>query len=208
MPKNSIISFPTRFNDKIFLPRDKGLIRKTLGFSKQAHIIITTGRLTYIKGWKVLIDSYRIVKSQLSDAILIFVGDGEDRNEIEKYCSQEIKDNEIILMGRKSHLEIASLLNASDVFVMTSLVEGWPTSMVEALACGKNIVSSNISGAKEMIVPNGNGKIITERKAINFANAILEVLNFPNPNPVSVELSKSYSASNLNEDFKKLIQCS
>ena len=87
---------------------------------------------------------------------------------------------------------------------MTSIIEGWPTSMVEALACGKNIVSSNISGAYDMIIPNINGLIVKERSAVNFSKAINTVLEYTNPSEKSIELSKKYATSFLNSEFKKI----
>ena len=88
---------------------------------------------------------------------------------------------------------------------MTSYVEGWPTSMVEALACGKNIVTSNIGGANDMVKEGKNGFIIKDRSPDNFSSAILKALDLPNPNFLSLDLSGKYSSFNLDSDFKKII---
>lgn len=202
---NRIISFPTRFNLNVFFPIDQQYSRNALGFGNESKLIITTGRLSYIKGWRDLIDAFRILIMENNNVILIFVGEGEDKQEMLNYAHKEIKSNQIILMGRKNHAEICLLLNAADLFVMTSFVEGWPTSMVEAIACGKNVVSTNIGGATEMIKNYQNGIIVKERSSENIAIAIKKALNFENPNPISIKISKKYASINLNDDFKKII---
>ena len=200
-----IISFPTRFNNLIFFPEEKLKSRKEFNLDSDRKIIITTGRLAEIKGWKDLIDSFRIARLKEPKLVLFFIGEGEDRERIESYASDEIQKRVIILLGRKSHSEISKYLNASDLFVMTSYVEGWPTSMVEALACGKNIVTSNIGGANDMVKEGKNGFIIKDRSPYNFSNAILKALDLPNPNSLSLDLSSKYSSCNLDSDFKKII---
>ena len=173
--------------------------------AKTYKIIITTGRLAQIKGWKDLIDSFRIAKIEVPNLTLFFVGDGEDKDSILHYASTEIKNNEIILFGRKNHKEISKLLNAADLFIMTSYVEGWPTSMVEALACGKNIVSSNIGGSYDMIINEENGVIVEQRSPKKFSEAILKALKLPNPNKHSLKIARKYSSSTLNKDFKTVL---
>ncbi len=74
---------------------------------------------------------------------------------------------------------------------MGSLVEGWPTSMVEALGCGKPIVTTQISGANEMIVENSNGYIALDRNVEAFSRLLIKALNLSNPNPVSIQKSKN-----------------
>ena len=200
-----IISFPTRYDENVFFIKNQIKTREKLGYSLNSKIIVTTGRLSYIKGWKDIIDSYRIAKIREPNLKLIFVGDGEDKIKIQNYAPKEIGLEEIILTGRKSHKEICNILNASDLFIMMSLVEGWPTSMVEALACGKNIVSTNIGGSSEMIINNVNGIIVKDRDCKNFANAIIKALNFINPNPKSLEKAKKYKSSNLQSEFNRLL---
>lgn len=205
LEEKKIYSFPTRFDDKTFYLKENKGLRQDLGLPLNSKIIVTTGRLSYIKGWKDLIDSFRIAKSLNKKLRLIFVGDGEDKKKIINYAPKEISENEIVLLGRKTHEQIASILNEADLFVMLSFSEGWPTSMVEALACGKNIVSTRIGGATEMISQRINGIIVNERNSLKFSEAIIEALNYNNPNPRSLEIAKKFSASTLDIDFKNLL---
>ncbi|WP_170178393.1 glycosyltransferase [Flammeovirga pectinis] len=88
---------------------------------------------------------------------------------IKEYFKDEIQNKRIILLGRKSQIEISHFLNISDLLIMESLTEGFPTSMVEAIGCGKNVVTTNVSGAKYMVVNGKNGYIVKARDPQVFA---------------------------------------
>ncbi|MGE0090590.1 MAG: glycosyltransferase [Bacteroidales bacterium] len=201
LPESLIIQFPTRYDQNIFRQINKTKIRNSLAFDQDEIVFVTTGRLSYIKGWSLAIDTFRIVKTKIPKSKLIFIGDGEDKIEIESYGKDEIEKNEIILKGRLSQEEIAYYLNASDVFVMSSIIEGWPTAMVEALACGKPIVSTNVSGASEMIFDNQNGYILKNRNKFDFAELWIKALQLNDPNELSLQLSKRFTMTTLESDF-------
>ncbi|AZQ61545.1 hypothetical protein EI427_04665 [Flammeovirga pectinis] len=76
LKKCSIIQFPTRFDPEIF--KVKHIDKISLGFTKEDILLITTGRLSNIKGWRLLIDSYRITYLEKPTLKLVFIGSGED----------------------------------------------------------------------------------------------------------------------------------
>ncbi len=201
---NQIKVFPTRFDEQIFHPSDQISSRNKLGISSETILLVTTGRLSYIKGWKDLIESFRIFHKKFPLSKLVFLGDGEDREKIVNYVQNEIDGGTIEIAGRKSPDEISAYLNAADLFVMFSLLEGWPTAIVEAIACGKNIVTSKVSGVSDMINDGENGYIISNRNPAEFAIAIEKALKLPNPNYTSIRISDKFSSRNLNSDFYNL----
>ncbi|MDN3204671.1 glycosyltransferase family 4 protein [Algoriphagus sediminis] len=203
--ENSIVFFPTRFNSSIFYPYENTNIRYSLQIKENVKLIVSVGRLSYVKGWKDLIESYRFFLMKEPNSKLIFIGDGEDEEDIRIYAKDEIENETIQLIGRRSPNEISQYLNAADIFVMFSLFEGWPTAMTEALACGKNIVTSNVSGAKYMVEHNVNGFVLKDRNVKVFSELMNKALRLPNPNKVSIEKSKLYSSDRLNFDFYNII---
>lgn len=206
LKQNQINSFPTRFNNDIFYPKNQTACRNDLRINLDSKLIVTTGRLSYIKGWRELIESFRIVQKNIPNAKLVFIGDGEDKSNIIEYAKKEIAEKSIELVGRKTSSEICDYLNAADVFAMFSLLEGWPTSMVEAIACGKNVISTNVSGAKDMVRDGENGYILNNRDVNKFAEAIIKSLMMPNPNLTSLNISLKFSSQSLQKDFIKLIE--
>ena len=85
LKKEDIISFPTRFNPQIFYPADKSNCRKILNINDNDFLLVTTGRLSWIKGWQLLIDATAELYSETDykNVKIVFVGDGEDKKKIE-----------------------------------------------------------------------------------------------------------------------------
>lgn len=200
----NIIKFPTRFDDKVFYPMEKIFARQQLKLELNCKILISSGRLSYIKGWKFIVDSFIIFLEKYLDSKLLFVGDGEDRGKIESYLKMNGLSEKVILVGNISQKLLNIYLNAADIFVMGSLIEGWPTAMVEALACGKIIVTTNISGAMDMVENGKNGFIVDERDPLKFGGKLIDAIQLTDGNQISTEKSKKYSLSNLKIDLLKI----
>jgi glycosyltransferase involved in cell wall biosynthesis len=179
--RNSVIKFPTRINTRIFRIRDKLEARQKLGFSSASTIIITTGRLAHYKGWKFLIDCFVLFEKKVPGSKLHFVGDGEDYEKIKVYISNNKLIAKIALEGRRNQDEVAMYLNASDLFIMGSYIEGWSTSLIEALACGIPVCVTDFGSAKEVVEEGKNGFVVNSHDTDLFTQAMLKALMIPRP---------------------------
>lgn len=195
--KQSVIQFPTRINTNIFRPTNKDDAREILNIPFTKTVIITTGRLTMLKGWKFMIDCFSLFEKSIPDSMFYFVGEGEDFQKIKDYISINRLDQKIVLVGKKSSTEISIFLNASDLFVMGSYKEGWPTSLVEAVGCGVPVCVTKFSAAKEIINEGVNGYIEVTRDTNKFADLMIKALNLKIKN---VEVSQ-YSISTLKDNL-------
>jgi glycosyltransferase involved in cell wall biosynthesis len=203
LQNKEIISFPTRFDDKIFFPQNKIDCRKKLGLDVNKKIFVVSGRLSWVKGWKFLIESFNNFLYKFDEnAILIFVGDGEDKKKIESYAKELNINDKIIITGMKAPEEVSLYLNACDIYLCGSYYEGWSTAMTEALGCGCPIVSTNVSGAKDMILENQNGFIVFERDPIIFSSKMYNTLYLKNASNLSYNISKKYTLSSLKSDLE------
>lgn len=202
MGDKKIIQFPTRFDEETFHNMNGIELRKELDVEMNKNVIVTTGRITELKGWKLILDSFREFLKENSNSVLIYVGDGESRKDLEKEASDLIKTNHVMITGFVNSLMVAKYLNISDVFVSGSVIEGWPTSIVEALACGCNIVSTNVSGIIEMVENGKNGFISENRDPIEFSKLIVAAIDLEKRNSLSVRKSKKYLKSELRNDFE------
>lgn len=171
--------FPTRFDDAIFNPRDKDSSKQIIGIKPDNQLIVTSGRLNYFKGWKFMIDSYALFKEKNEKSVFIFLGDGEDRNKIEKYIKEKKLVDCVFLKGRVDHATLSNYLNASDLFIMGSYAEGWSTSLVEAVACATPICTTNFSSAKELVCNGINGFVIENRDEFMFSQKMEEAIALP-----------------------------
>lgn len=117
---------------------------------------ITVGRLIHIKGHKYLIEAFYNTKKEIPNSILLIIGDGPLRNELEKLILNKNMKDDIILLGMQKNPY--KYLAQSDIFVLPSLLEGFPNVILEALACGLPIISTNCeSGPYEILDGNRYG---------------------------------------------------
>ncbi len=197
-----IIKFPTRINTQIFKKLNKNDTRLILGIPDSLTIICTTGRLTWFKGWEFMIDCFAAFEKINPNSLFYFIGEGEDCDKIKNYSITKGLQSKINLVGKKNLEEIARYLNASDLFIMGSYKEGWSTTLLEALACGVPICTTNFSSAKE-IVREGVSGFVEDRNISLFVGKMNKALMLNSENlPISTEIEK-YAVSELKNDLLK-----
>lgn len=195
-----IVQFPTRFDDKFYYIDDTATRNRNAVF-------VTVGRLGWFKGWKLMIDAFKIVNEKVLDSELHFIGDGEDETKIKEYIMSSGLQEKVILDGKMAPEEIGKFLNESSVFVMGSMMEGWSTTLVEACACGVPCVVTDFSSAKEMVSDGKNGFVIESRDVYAFADKMLSALELDRKEVGEYDKRFSFLAvSNLKEDLLKVIK--
>ena len=127
---NKITVIPNSVDTTKFYKKDKKQCRKALGFPLDEFIISFTGSFIERKGVKLLSE----VIDKMDNVYSIFIGRG----------NQPPTCKNILFCGSLNNAEICDYLNASDVFVLPTLAEGCSNAIVEALACGLPIVSSDL----------------------------------------------------------------
>jgi glycosyltransferase involved in cell wall biosynthesis len=165
---------------------------------------VVTGRLCWIKGWELLLEAVKILKCSIFKIRLIFVGDGEDRASLEKKASLVGLTENVQITGFISQFEVVKYINASDVCIVGSYQEGWSLAMCEIIACGKTLVSTDVSGARDMVHNGRNGFVVMERTPEVYAKAIMEAMQLPNAKIHSLQISERYALKNLAKDLGSL----
>ena len=199
MTDRTVIKFPTRVRTDIFKPMDMKSARQMLGLPPDATVVLTTGRLAWLKGWKFMIDSFIKFSEKVTNSLFLFVGEGEDFDEIMLYISERNLTDKILLAGKRSREEIALYLNASDLYIMGSYKEGWPTALMEAAACGVPSCVTDFSAADEIIREGVNGYIVNKHDEDIFNETMLKALKLPRP--VQNDHVTRYSTANLKKDL-------
>jgi glycosyltransferase involved in cell wall biosynthesis len=197
MSRESILKFPTRINTDIYKPTDKRLAREKLEIPILNKVVITAGRLSWLKGWKLMIDSFIVLEKNIPGSLFYIIGDGEDLNKINEYIDLNDLKDKVFLVGVKTPTEISLYLNASDLFIMGSYKEGWSTSLMEAVACGLPACVTNFSAASEIILEGVNGYIEKNWDTNAFANLMIKGLSLK---ILDISVSK-YSISKLKTDI-------
>jgi glycosyltransferase involved in cell wall biosynthesis len=199
-----IYSFPTRVDTRKYYPENKTESRDRVGLPQNATVLLSLGRLSWKNGWALPLDAVRLLSRSIPNLKMVFVGDGEDRGQIEAKASLlGIRDN-ILITGFLPYDQVRAYINAADVCLVASHWEGWSAAMIEEVACGRPIVSTSVSGATSLIRQGSNGYILPTRDPACYAEAIVKALHLPSVADVSLPIAEQYAVTNLARDLGAL----
>jgi glycosyltransferase involved in cell wall biosynthesis len=154
-------------------PQARAALRAQLTAGADRPIVLTVARLDLRKGLQYLLDAVR----QVPQAMLVLAGDGEDRSTLEAQARDLQVADRVVFLGHRT--DVPALLAAADVFVLPSLTEGLPISLLEAMAAGTPVVGTAIEGIDELIVAGETGVLVPPADANGLAAGILAVLRDP-----------------------------
>lgn len=166
--KKSVLELYPENKDKmqvIYNPIDKkNILEKSkeeinIKFNKNKINIMTIGRLIKIKGYDILLQSHNKLIKEGLNYNLIILGEGPERNNLEKYIKENNLENNTQLLGFKENPY--SYLKEMDIFISSSRYEGYPLVLCEALCLEKPIIATNCTGPKE-ILENGKYGLLAE----------------------------------------------
>jgi glycosyltransferase involved in cell wall biosynthesis len=154
-----------KFNPYNHLPTD-------LNLQKGKPHILFIGNLVYQKGLEILLDAK---KKMINECELIIVGDGPLRKHLETKVHDEEIPN-VIFLGERRDVEL--IIPSVDLFVLPSISEGSPITILESLASGVPVVATDVGGVGE-ILTSETGKIVQPGSATSLAQVIDELLTDP-----------------------------
>jgi glycosyltransferase involved in cell wall biosynthesis len=195
-----IHSFPTRVDTTLFYPEPRQAARRTLGLPLDIPVLVVVGRLCWIKGWSFLLDVLSSLRDSLPAVRLEFVGDGEDRMALVAKTRALALADRVHITGFVPQSRLRAYINAADLCLVGSFREGWSLAMLEALACGQRIVSTDVSGAAAMI-QNGRNGFIVRRDVGRFADAVISAMKLRDYAALSLETVRQFSLETLEQDL-------
>ena len=141
-------------------------------------IVGITKGLRLLYGYKYLIEAIEIVKKDIPEIELQIIGEGEDREKIEKIIEQKNMENKVKLFGRIPHEKIEKYICNFDVAVFPSIeYESFGVSVLEVAASGVPSIVSDIGGLPEVIEDNKTGFLVPPKNAKEIAKKILLLYN-------------------------------
>lgn len=144
----------------------------------EGPLLLGCGRLVEQKGFPYLIEAFELVQQRVANARLWIVGEGRDRPLLEKLIEDRALGDSVKLLGFRHNPY--RYMAAADVFVLSSIFEGFGNVVAEAMACGTAVVSTDCPyGPSEIITDDVNGLLVPPRDAWALAEAILRVLLEP-----------------------------
>ncbi|HNT78218.1 MAG TPA: glycosyltransferase [Anaerolineae bacterium] len=149
-------------------------LRQDLGLPEHALVVIVVARLHVQKGHRFLIESLPSIHRTFPRAHFLFVGEGELRQDLEDRVKQTGVEEIVHFLGMRQ--DIPELLTLSDLFVLPSLWEGLPNSVLEAMAMGTPVIATNVDGCPEVIRDGETGTLIPAEDSAALAQAIIRLL--------------------------------
>ena len=136
---------------------DRHAVRSSYGIDAAAVVFLMVAGIRPVKRIGTAINAFQEVQRQVPDAALLLVGPVIDQSETEKVLSAGSRLRCFTYLGEMAPSEVRSLMDAADVFLNTSLHEGMPGAVLEAMAAGLPIIASAVAGNRALVADNTNG---------------------------------------------------
>ena len=157
------------------VPRERALdVRRELGLADDALVVGTIGRLNAQKGHRFLLEAAGRLLPRQPNARVLVAGDGDLMGELRARAATLGIAERVVFAGHRT--DVPDLLGALDVFCISSLYEGTPLALFEAMASGKAIVSTSVDGCREVLEDGVTGVLVTPADAAALADGLDRVL--------------------------------
>ncbi len=178
MVKKPIYVLPNCIDLKLFYRDRSGAaeLRRKYNIAPESKVLIFVGRLSREKNLIFSLEVLAEILKIRKDVIFMFVGSGYQMEELRKLAAELGVEKNVCFVGFIPHDKVSSYYNASDVFVMPSLSEIMPLTVLEAMACGLPAVVLDDTAFYDTVFEGKNGFIVKEQKPEIFAKRVLDLL--------------------------------
>jgi len=161
---------------QMFRP-DGASMRQTLRLEGK-RVVLTVARLVPIKNVALLLDAFAVVRRNIANAHLLIVGDGPEGERLRRLAASHRLLDAVTFAGAIAFEETPAHYRAADVFALASTFDNSPNAILEAMASGLPIVTTNVGGVGEFVSASG-GLIVPSGDAQAFATALERFLGSP-----------------------------
>ena len=161
--------------DRENLSAEEGALRGDLGISSSDKVVVMVACLKPQKNPEDFLRLATLVLRDTPQAKFFLVGDGVLRRSLLRSIERLGLKDKVILLGWRE--DIPQLLSIADIFVLTSLWEGLPVSVLEALASARPVVATDTGGIREVVTERKNGFLVGRRDMERMSEAVNLLLN-------------------------------
>lgn len=163
-------------------------VKQEFGWDETTRVVGTVSRLSPEKNVALFLTAAQSITRAMPDVKFLVAGDGPEREMLQTRFQQ----GNIVFAGQRA--DVPRLLQAMDVFVLSSDAEGFPLAIVEAMAAGRAIAATDAGGVREALADGACGRIVSPRDATALADALLELLRDETERRRLGERARDYAA--------------
>lgn len=191
-----------KYNENI----DARNYKTELGLQGQVPTVGVTARIVRDKGLEFLLEAASYILQGGRQVQFLVVGDGPLRGKLESHAKKLRIEHNVFFTGFRE--DIPQILAILDIFVLPSLCEALPTSIIEAMFSGKPIIATNVGGIPEVVVDGETGILIPPKDSKILAEAITELLDSPEKRKRMGEMGRQrafnhFSVEKMVENYEK-----
>ncbi|MEE9295076.1 MAG: glycosyltransferase [Phycisphaerae bacterium] len=146
---------------------------ESVGIRSGSSVLLWVGRLDPVKGLDELLDAFAEI-AQETGAQLLIVGEGAYEQQVRRRITHNNLQHKVVMLGRRD--DVPGLLRLADVFAFPSHTEGMPNALLEAMACGRPLVTTDVPGCRDIIAHEQTGLLVPPRDTEALASALKRLL--------------------------------
>jgi glycosyltransferase involved in cell wall biosynthesis len=151
--------------------------RRLVGVSADAFVVGWVGRMTAVKRTRDVLQAFRGLLDRDVDAYLLLVGDGPDRDEVERYAHELGIARRCLFVGYQD--DVAAFYSMIDVLLLPSANEGTPVSVIEALAAERPAVATRVGGVPDIVRDGVDGYLVAPGDTDQLAERLARLARDP-----------------------------
>lgn len=156
---------------------DREAVRARYGIGPDDVVFLNIGRCIDVKRQTDLVRAMAHLQERASNAHLLVVGGGDLQGEIEREVAEHGLEACVSVVGQVPKREVGDFYAAADVYVISSLFEGMPITLLEAMAASLPVVATDVPGVAEFVDPDVTGLLVPVKSPSNLAAAMDELLD-------------------------------
>jgi len=177
-PANRLVTIPNGIDEEALAAgSDREGARRALGLAPDGPVIGVVAGLKPVKNHPVMLRAFRRVRDRIAGSRLLFVGDGPQRDELRELATELRISADVHFLGFRR--DVGAVLAAVDVVALASSSEGLPLAVLEAMACARPVVATDVGAISEAVVPGETGRLVPPGDPEALADALVWVLEDP-----------------------------
>lgn len=170
--------------------------------------LVSVGTIYYVKNYSFLVECFSEICKKTDNVHLTILGDGVLRSELENQISSLGLNEKVTITGVVGDVE--NYLAKADIYVASSVFEGLPISMLEAMSAGLPIISTNVGGVSDIVKNGENGILVESGDKDGYIAALSELISNEEErmkmSERSKELSVNYDIKNMVEGYERIYE--